>query len=605
MNRSKFSLTISSGARTCTSGSPRCGRSSRTSRARNANTRCAVVRSHSAGATIRLSSSTTIRASPARRQPGAKAFSAWSPMWAWATPASSWASRSRAWRRNNADWHRLLEICALADTLILDEDGVYDPASFNDRLLLGLKGTMSEAELHVLKARLRGGILNKARRGEYRCPLPTGLVYDEAGNVVLDPDAQIRETIAYFFETFSRVGSASQTVKVFRNEGLVFPSRLRNGEHGRLPATDRIDGDAHAAQSAICGRLRVRPPAIPAGRRRQEDDPAKREPVIGWPAFRMLIPATSVGSDFRRISKSSRPTVTDTKWRARRRPAKGRRCCRDAPSAGDAEGTSVSDMSRDEDRQEAWYVCDRGHTARGEPNCQSIAGAPIDEAIGCTRCRGDDARGRRIGPRDQTRDRGPVRRGRSATLPRRLSAPRSKRISRSADSCWSIRATASLPTPWNGNGTTSYGHWPRPERNESGRDSRIDVVLDDAVRQRLVAMTTDFRKLWDDPDTANRERKRLLAYIIEDATLIKIPAEGITKIHVRFKGGRTETLTTRNPKSSAQQIKTPARDRANWSTNCSTTTSTPKSPLYSMSEGFARAHPRDQAERLTAFRPST
>jgi DNA invertase Pin-like site-specific DNA recombinase len=71
--------------------------------------------------------------------------------------------------RNNADWHRLLEICALADTLILDEDGVYDPTSFNDRLLLGLKRTMSEAELHVLKARLRGGILNKARRGEYHC----------------------------------------------------------------------------------------------------------------------------------------------------------------------------------------------------------------------------------------------------------------------------------------------------------------------------------------------------------------------------------------------------------------------------------------------------
>ena len=171
--------------------------------------------------------------------------------------------------RNNADWHRLLEICALADTLILDEDGVYDPASFNDRLLLGLKGTMSEAELHVLKARLRGGILNKVRRGEYRCPLPTGLVYDEAGNVVLDPDAQVREAIAYFFETFSRVGSASQTVKVFRTEGLDFSiSTPRRGD--RLPAADRIDGDAHAEQSTIRGRLRVRTPAIPTGRRRQE-----------------------------------------------------------------------------------------------------------------------------------------------------------------------------------------------------------------------------------------------------------------------------------------------------------------------------------------------
>ncbi len=123
--------------------------------------------------------------------------------------------------RNNADWHRLLEICALADTLILDEDGVYDPANFNDRLRLGLKGAMSEAELHVLKARLREGLLNEARRGEYRCILPTGFVYDEVGNVALDPDAQVRETLAYFFEIFSRVGSAHQTVKVFRDEGLV------------------------------------------------------------------------------------------------------------------------------------------------------------------------------------------------------------------------------------------------------------------------------------------------------------------------------------------------------------------------------------------------
>ncbi len=83
--------------------------------------------------------------------------------------------------RNSTDWHRLLEICALTDTLILDEDGIYDPAHFNDRLLLGLKGTMSEAELHVLRARLIGGILNKARRGELQCRVPIGLVYDAAG----------------------------------------------------------------------------------------------------------------------------------------------------------------------------------------------------------------------------------------------------------------------------------------------------------------------------------------------------------------------------------------------------------------------------------------
>src|SRR5438876_6993314 len=104
--------------------------------------------------------------------------------------------------RNSSDWHRLLEICALTDTLILDEDGIYDQSHFNDRLLLGLKGTMSEAELHVLRARLRGGLLNKARRGELRCPLPAGIVYDASGRVGLDPDKQVQETVRLLFETF-------------------------------------------------------------------------------------------------------------------------------------------------------------------------------------------------------------------------------------------------------------------------------------------------------------------------------------------------------------------------------------------------------------------
>ena len=94
--------------------------------------------------------------------------------------------------RNNADWHRLLEICALAGTLICDEDGLYDPGDFNDRLLLGLKGTMSEAELHFIRARLQGGILSAARRGELPMPLPVGLVTGPTGKVVLDPDSAVQ-----------------------------------------------------------------------------------------------------------------------------------------------------------------------------------------------------------------------------------------------------------------------------------------------------------------------------------------------------------------------------------------------------------------------------
>src|SRR5437588_6370125 len=133
--------------------------------------------------------------------------------------------------RNNTDGHRLLEICALTDTLILDEDGIYDPAHFNDRLLLGLKGTMSEAELHVLRARLQGGIRNKARRGELFMRPPIGFAYDALDRLILDPDQQIQHTIRMLFDTFRNTGSAMATVKAFQKQGLQFPRRVRTGAH--------------------------------------------------------------------------------------------------------------------------------------------------------------------------------------------------------------------------------------------------------------------------------------------------------------------------------------------------------------------------------------
>jgi DNA invertase Pin-like site-specific DNA recombinase len=131
--------------------------------------------------------------------------------------------------RNSTDWHRLLEICAFSDALILDEDGIYDPAHFNDRLLLGLKGTMSEAELHVLGARLRGGILNKARRGELSIRPPIGLAYNSEGVLTLDPDQQVQHSLRLLFETFRRTGSAAATVKAFHKQALLFPRRIAGG----------------------------------------------------------------------------------------------------------------------------------------------------------------------------------------------------------------------------------------------------------------------------------------------------------------------------------------------------------------------------------------
>ena len=126
--------------------------------------------------------------------------------------------------RNNADWYRLLELCGITDTLIGDNDGVYHPALFNDRLLLGLKGTMSEAELHIIRARLDGGIRNKAARGELRRGLPVGFVWGEQdGEVLFHPDEAVTGAIRTVFERFAEFGSARRVWLWFRSEGLSFP----------------------------------------------------------------------------------------------------------------------------------------------------------------------------------------------------------------------------------------------------------------------------------------------------------------------------------------------------------------------------------------------
>src|SRR6201996_2494459 len=132
--------------------------------------------------------------------------------------------------RNNADWYRLIDLCGLSDTLIGDADGIYHPALFNDRLLLGLKGTMSEAELHILRARLNGGIRNKAARGELRRGLPVGLVWgEEDGEVRLDSDEAVTTAIRTVFERFTELGSVRRVWLWFRSEGLKFPLQMHQG----------------------------------------------------------------------------------------------------------------------------------------------------------------------------------------------------------------------------------------------------------------------------------------------------------------------------------------------------------------------------------------
>src|SRR5947209_7069516 len=131
--------------------------------------------------------------------------------------------------RNNADWYQLLDLCALTDTLIADGDGLYHPADFNDRLVLGLKGTMSEAELHLIRHRLTAGLIHKAAKGELRQGLPVGFDHDEADNIVLSPDEAVREAIATVFRLFDELRSGRQVMLAMQGDGLLIPRR-KNGE---------------------------------------------------------------------------------------------------------------------------------------------------------------------------------------------------------------------------------------------------------------------------------------------------------------------------------------------------------------------------------------
>jgi DNA invertase Pin-like site-specific DNA recombinase len=459
--------------------------------------------------------------------------------------------------RNNADWHRLLEICALADTLILDEDGVYDPAHFNDRLLLGLKGTMSEAELHVLKARLRGGILNKVRRGEYRCPLPMGFVYDQAGNVALDPDTQIRDSIVHFFETFARVGSACQTVKVFHKEGINFPSRRTGGQVTLFrPLTawtaQRVLTNPRYAGAYVYGRRRYRRTGDGKKMVQTKHDsnewlaciPNAHPGYISWEQYKQNLELLASNGRTYELARRSPP-------REGAALLQGRAVCGRCGRHFRVRYRSTRG------KQEAWYICDRGHDKFGERDCQSIAGPAVDEAIGALVAERMTPAAvelaleirREIETRreeaDRLRCRGIERAQFEADLAQRrfmLVDPGNRLVADTLEAEWNdkLRALAQA----------------REEREHARQQDQL--LVDDAIRQRLLTMTTDFKKLWNDPSTPNRERKRLLAHIVEDATLVKLPAEGITRIHIRFKGGKTETLTALNPKTSGQQVKTPA-----------------------------------------------
>ncbi|MCP4243200.1 MAG: recombinase family protein [bacterium] len=444
--------------------------------------------------------------------------------------------------RNSTDWHRLLEICALTDTLILDEDGIYSPAEFNDRLLLGLKGTMSDAELHVLRARLRGGILNQARRGALKTPLPVGMAYDAANNVVLDPDSQVRQSMAHPFETFDRTGSASATVRHFREQDLRFPRRPRSGPHkGELlwePLRHwhvlRVLHNPRYAGAFVFGRSRThkRPGNIVEIEVLPRDEwtafiPDAHPGYISWEQFernlaRLHDNAQAHGSERRKSPPREGPALLQ-----------GLAVC------GVCGRRMTVRYHTRKGRQWPEYVCQSQGIETATSKCQSIPGSGIDKAIGALlvemvtpmtlevslQVQAElEARADEVDALRRQR----VKRARyEADLARRrfMEADPGNRL-----------VVDVLEAEWNGKLRSLHDAQEELEQ----RQAQDQQELGEERRQQIRALATDFPRLWHDPKTLQRERKRMVRLLIEDVTLTR--GDEID-VGVRFRGGAIRSLT--------------------------------------------------------------
>ena len=448
--------------------------------------------------------------------------------------------------RNSTDWHRLLEICALFKTLILDEDGIYDPAHFNDRLLLGLKGTMSEAELHVLRSRLHGGILNKARRGEFRPHLPIGLVYDAADRVILDPDLQVQESVHLLFATFERTGAGCATVKHFTENELSFPRRPDSGPHkgeviwtrlGFTRAMSMLHNPRYAG-AYVYGRERTK--VLPNGRISRVRLPRDEWTVLLLDAH----PGYISWSDYERNQKQIEKTAKAFgRYRRHGPPREGPALLQGLAVCGVC-GTRMSVRYRRKNgKLLPTYLCIL-HAMDQRKSCQVLHGEAIDAAVGdllvdlmkpmaleLSMAVQDEIR-ERLDETDRLRHMHVEGAQYEVDLARQryMQVDPSRRL-----------VADSLEANWNDKLRALEG-----AREEYDRGRKADKArLDDQQRKRILQLANDFPTLWRDPSTSHLERKRMTALIIEDVTLTRCDKE--FSLSIRFRGGRTQIVKVPAP----------------------------------------------------------
>ena len=457
--------------------------------------------------------------------------------------------------RNNTDWHRLLEICALTQTLILDEDGLYDPRNFNDRLVLGLKGTMSEAELHLLKARLRGGQLSKARRGELKQALPIGYVHDGADHIVKDPDSSVRGAVERVFTLFEATGSARQVVIAFARDRLSFPARIRTGAHkGELTwgplkhwrVLSLLHNPCYAG--AFCyGRKRGA--RTPEGRATLIDVPRDQWTTLIKDHHPGYIGFDQWEANLAQLAEHAASRGEDRKAGP---PREGPALLQGLVICGKCGRRMTVGYRQLRDEIFPDYRCMTQAIQEGSTVCERLPGAGVDAAL--TRLVFDHLTPLTIDAALQVTDELTARaeeadRLRAAQITRtqhRADLARRRYLAVDPDN----RLVAdTLEADWN-NALREV----TAAKDAYDRATREAASLDQSTRDRLTALAGDVQRLWSDPDTPMRERKRIVRLLVTDVTLTRVD-QRITA-HVRLRGGQHHALALPTPLGKAKSWQT-------------------------------------------------
>jgi len=447
--------------------------------------------------------------------------------------------------RSSSEWNRLMQICALADTLIMDEDGIYNVNDFNDRLLLGLKGTLSEAELHYLKARMRGGLLNKAGRGELMRPISIGYVYNDDNQIVKDPDAQVQEAIALLFNTFERVGSARGVVSEYKKQGLTFPHRQHRGfKLGELSWKDLsygrtlgILGNPLYAGIYAYGRTQIQ--------NTLEGRKVRRMPKESYHAWLPgSHPAYISEGEFEendRILAQNMPQKRETTNKGAAR--EGSALLQGIVLCGICGRRMTLRYSTSKHMRQPIYLCQHECINHGGERCQYVYGGNIDRVIG-------DLLLESINPmttdaavsiqREMAERKEEILQLYGQQMERaRYEMDLAKRRYLRVDPDNRLVASE-LEYEWN---QRINEYESAKSAYESKCESEVRIV-DEKLRAALDQLVEDFPKIWNDPIASHREKKRIARLVLEDVTITSDTEKVV--IGVRFKGGATKVMEIPN-----------------------------------------------------------